>query len=54
MPDAPAEKRLSWASIDWTESLPAGFVLPEEVYRFETVPGLIWAIKFSLCGPMCL
>jgi hypothetical protein len=48
MPVAPAAKRLSWASIDWTEPLPAGFVLPEEVYRFETVPGLIWAQRVRL------
>jgi hypothetical protein len=48
MPVAPGETRLSWRSIDWTEPLPAGFLLPEEVYRFETVPGLIWAQRVRL------
>jgi hypothetical protein len=48
MPVAAAAKRLSWASIDWTEPLPVGFLLPEEVYRFETVPGLIWAQRVRL------
>jgi len=48
MPVPPAESRLSWASIDWTEPLPLGFLLPEEVYRFETVPGLIWAQRVRL------
>ncbi|MHC4972033.1 MAG: hypothetical protein ACYTG3_06850 [Planctomycetota bacterium] len=48
MPVAPARPRLSWASIDWTAPLPPGFVLPEELYRFETVPGLIWAQRVRL------
>lgn len=45
---APAKQRLSWASIDWTAPLPAGFLLPEELYRFETVPALIWAQRVRL------
>jgi hypothetical protein len=48
MPVAPAKPRLSWGSIDWTAPLPAGFLLPEELYRFETVPGLIWAQRVRL------
>jgi hypothetical protein len=48
MPVAPAKRRLSWASIDWTKPLPPGFLLPEELYRFETVPGLIWAQRVRL------
>lgn len=48
MPVAPANQRLSWASIDWTAPLPAGFLLPEELYRFETVPALIWAQRVRL------
>ena len=48
MPVAPAKRRLSWASIDWTKPLPPGFLLPEELYRFETIPGLIWAQRVRL------
>jgi hypothetical protein len=48
MPAEAASKRLSWASIDWTAPLPAGFLLPEKLYRFETVPGLIWAQRVRL------